>query len=309
MPVGLELAALRTGAALAGALPAAVSRSLGEGVAVAVGRASAPFSHGRARGGAMARRREMVARHLVRVCGSSLDGRRLERMVDAAFASYGRYWAECLRLPSLTPSEVVGGLESVGEEWLERALEQGRGAVVALPHLGGWDWGGAYLAVTGRPVSVVVEELDPPEVFEWFLSFRRSLGMEVIPAGPGAGAACLRALHANRVLCLICDRVVGGSRGVEVDLFGERTELPGGPALLALRTGAALLPAAAYFDRAGRHRAVLMPPMHLARRGRLSEDVRHGTQALARVLEDLIREAPTQWHLMQPNWPSDYVLG
>ena len=82
--------------------------------------------------------------------------------------------------------------------------------------------------------------------------------------------------------------------------------MPGGPATLALRSGADLLPTAVYF-RSGREgvRGVVRAPLDTARTGRLREDVARVTQDLARDFEVLIRAAPEQWHLMQPNWPSD----
>ncbi len=88
--------------------------------------------------------------------------------------------------------------------------------------------------------------------------------------------------------------------------FGERTRLPAGPVTLALRTGATVLPCAVYFgSRPEEHVGVFRPPLLIERRGRLREDVAMGTERLAREFEGLIRKAPTQWHLMQPNWPSD----
>ncbi len=93
--------------------------------------------------------------------------------------------------------------------------------------------------------------------------------------------------------------------GVEVEFFGERTTMPGGPAMLALRTGAPLVPAGVYFRPNGGHFAKIGPPMTVQREGRLRDDVARVTQELARRFEELIRLAPEQWHLMQPNWPSD----
>jgi phosphatidylinositol dimannoside acyltransferase len=155
-------------------------------------------------------------------------------------------------------------------------------------------------------MNVVVEQLEPADVFDWFVSLRERLGMRVIPAGSGAAAACAQALARNEVLCLPADRVVGGAASVEVSFFGERTRLPAGPVTLALRTGAAVLPCAVYFESgADDHLGVFLPPLVIERRGRLREDVAAGTEALAREFEGLIRRAPTQWHLMQPNWPSD----
>jgi KDO2-lipid IV(A) lauroyltransferase len=104
-------------------------------------------------------------------------------------------------------------------------------------------------------------------------------------------------------VCLLCDRFLEGS-SVEVDFFGERTLLPAGPATLALRTGAPLLPTAVYF-RGASHHGQVQPPIPATRTGSLRDDVQRVTQLLAIELERLIRLAPEQWHLLQPNWPSD----
>jgi phosphatidylinositol dimannoside acyltransferase len=151
----------------------------------------------------------------------------------------------------------------------------------------------------------VVEPLRPPALFEWFVGFRESLGMEVIPLGPDAGARVASAVRAGRITCLLCDRQIGDG-GVDVEFFGERTRLPAGPATLAMRTGAALIPVACYFEGDGVH-ALVRPPLDTARQGRIRDDVVRVTRALAGELEVLIRTAPTQWHLLQPNWPSDHV--
>src|SRR5690606_16758367 len=116
----------------------------------------------------------------------------------------------------------------------------------------------------------------------------------------------VQAIGRGDVVCLLSDRDISGT-GVEVEFFGERTTLPAGPATLAFRTGAPLIPCAVYFTDEGRH-CVLEPPMAVERRGKLRDDVARLTQELAHRLEDLIRRAPEQWHLMEPNWPSDAAL-
>ena len=105
-------------------------------------------------------------------------------------------------------------------------------------------------------------------------------------------------------MCLLCDRDLTGA-GITVDFFGEPTTVPGGPALLALRTGAALLPCGAYFTDGGGHVGKVGEPIPAVREGRLRDDVARVTTALIRRVEDLIRDAPEQWLMMQPNWPSD----
>jgi phosphatidylinositol dimannoside acyltransferase len=279
------------GAAVARSLPAPLARSLSRGAGLVYA-------------GATPERRELVARHLQRVYGDEIPPLKLAARVQESFGSYARYWAESLRLPGTDPATVEARMSWEGIDRLDAAIGAGNGAIVALPHLGGWEWGGLWLCQTGYPVTVVVEPLEPPDVFEWFAGFRRALGMEVVALGPDAAKAVLRALSANRTVCLLCDRDVGGS-GIEVEFFGERTRLPAGPVALGLRSGAPILPTAVYFLDHGGHLGAVGAPLQLERHGRFRDDVAAGTQELAHRLEELIRRAPTQWHLMQPNWPSD----
>ncbi|MGH9124463.1 MAG: phosphatidylinositol mannoside acyltransferase [Acidimicrobiales bacterium] len=291
----------RAGAAGAHALPPSLVGAIASSVATAVSHQAGS-----------ADRRRLVGRHLRRAVGPDLTGPALESAIDEAFGSYARYWAESLRLPGTRAEVIDDGMSWEGIGRISRAVADGRGAILALPHLGGWEWGGFWMATRGFAMTVVVEALEPPELFEWFAGFRRSLDMQVIPVGSGAAMAVVRALRSGGVVCLLCDRNIAGAGGVEVEFFGERTELPGGPATLAMRTGAALLPSAVYFDGPGhRHRAVVRPeivPRPLPK-GSSSADLRaevaRMTQVLAGDLEVFIRHAPTQWHLMQPNWPSD----
>ena len=278
---------------------AAVDRALPERMADAVARvASRAFC--RADGA----RRAQVERNLRRVYGEAMADDALHDAVRATFESYGRYWAESFRLPGTSAAERDARMYLEGAEHLDAAIEQHRGVIFALPHLGGWEWGGFWIAaVRKHQLSVVVEPLEPPSLFEWFKSLREQLGMHVIALGPDAGSEVVRALKADHIVCLLCDRAIGDG-GVETELFGERTLLPAGPATLALRTGAPLLPCAVYFD--GRsHHGLVRPALTVERQGRLREDVARITQDLARELEVLIRRAPDQWHLLQPNWPTD----
>ena len=191
-----------------------------------------------------------------------------------------------------------------GFEHIEAGLERGKGVIVALPHLGGWEWAGAAMALRGHRLLAVVEKIEPPELLAWFAEQRAAIGIDVVALGPDVSTTVLKALRDNRIVCLLCDRDIEGD-GVEVEFFGERTTLPGGPATLALRTGATLVPAAVYFRSGRDHEGVVRPPIPVERVGRLREDIARITQALAYELEQLIRVAPEQWHLLQPNWPSD----
>ncbi|MEX2100307.1 MAG: phosphatidylinositol mannoside acyltransferase [Acidimicrobiia bacterium] len=283
-------------------------RAGAEVVRVVPGAVVSPLAHGVAQlaPAVMRERRHQVERNLRRVYGPELDGIALQRAVTATFDSYGRYWYELFRLPNESPEWVQQHFRGLGEEHIADAIAAGRGAVVALPHLGSWDFAGAWLSGRGYQVSVVAEVLEPPELYEWFVETRRALGMRVVPLSANAAAEMLAALRHNEVICLLCDRDLTGD-GVEVEFFGERTTMPGGPALLALRSGAPLIPVGCYFRPDERGEARIGPPLPAERSGSIREDIARVTQALAHRFEELIRDAPEHWHLMQPNWPSDHV--
>lgn len=292
--VDLVTPAYKAAAALARVLPHSMAATGAQGLGRLVGRVAKD-------------RRAQVERNLRRV-DPSLSGRRLSRLVDETFVSYARYYEESFRLPGTSAADLDAGFQPDGWHRLDDALEQGKGAIMAMPHLGGWEWSGFWVTqVQGRGVTAVVEQLDPPELFEWFAELRRSFGFDIVALGPDAGTLTMRALRANHTLALLCDRDLAGA-GPEVEFFGERTTLPGGPATLALRSGAPLLPTAVYFDGPDRRRSVVLPALDTTRQGKLRDDVQRVTQDLAYALEDLIRRAPEQWHLLQPNWPSDTAI-
>lgn len=247
------------------------------------------------------RRRTMAIRHMTRALGSESE---VEAAAREAFAAYGRYWAEVLWV---RPRRIPRMLERIEVEGLERvraAQATGLGMIYVLPHIGNWEVAGAVARNLGLELIAVAEDLPNPRVARWFAQVRKSFGIDVVLAGGGAALMSTLAdgLRRGAAVALVTDRNIGDG-GVAVRFFGENTELPGGAAALAARTGVPVFPVAAYFRRGAGHRVVIEAPVEVpdGGPGRLAE----GTQRIARALEDLIRRDPTQWHILQPNWPSD----
>jgi len=248
----------------------------------------------------LAAKTDQLSRNLDRVVGPGGDTDRLARL---GIGSYGRYWAESFRIPDLDARRIDRGFSFEGYHHLLRALDHGIGPIIVLPHLGGWEWAAAWLArVQGHRVTAVVERLEPPEVFDWFVELRRAYGVNVVPLGPGAMGELTAAVKRGDVVCLVADRDIGGT-GVDLDFFGEPTSLPVGPALLARRTGAPLLPTAIYFR--GRQRVAVVADSIEARSGRGRDENLRLTRAVAGHFERFIAAAPEQWHVLEANWPSD----
>ncbi|MGH8927300.1 MAG: lysophospholipid acyltransferase family protein, partial [Acidimicrobiia bacterium] len=275
---------VRIGAGLLGLLPAKAARRLGE-------------LAGRIWYLAGGDRKRLAGRHMERVVGSSGVARGLTPKV---FQSYGRYWAETLWVRPRRIPGVDAGLEVVGLEHLRRAATEQAGAVIALPHLGNWEPAALAGQRVGIEIVAVAEKLANPWVTKWFTSLRKHFGITIVLAGRGSMRGIQAGIARGAAVCLLCDRDLS-SRGITTEFFGEETTLPAGPARLVLRTGAPLLLGACFFTPNG-HRLILQ---HLEVAPQSSPET--VTAMIARGLESLIRQAPEQWHLLQPNWPSDRV--
>ena len=125
----------------------------------------------------------------------------------------------------------------------------------------------------------------------------------VANAGIGNGNTSVTVGDAFAPASLVVPRGTGD--GIPVDFFGERTTLPAGPAMAAVRAGAPIIPVGCYFRPEGVEEAFIEAPLDTERRGPLRDDMARITQDLAHRFEAMIRRDPTHWHLLQPNWPSD----
>jgi KDO2-lipid IV(A) lauroyltransferase len=237
--------------------------------------------------------------HVLATPATPIDEALLELFVNRGFKSYGQYWAEGAKLPAIAKETIDDRFRiAEGLEHLLAAQERGKGIIIALPHVGSWEWGGSYLNSLGLGMTAVAEELNPPELFAWFKEKRESIGIRIEPLNEHAGSVLLSTLRAGGVVGLLCDRDIQGN-GIEVEFFGERVTVPAGPATLALRTGATLVAAACYSGPGRDHFAVVTPPVDSERTGKLREDVARVTQLVAHELEGLIRRAPEQWHVLE----------
>jgi len=245
---------------------------------------------------------EQLRRNLARVIGTTpaeVPG----SLMRASLSSYARYWREAFRLPSMNLSKVAARLDRVfiGAEKFAAAHAAGTGAVMALPHSGNWDMAGVWLAQNYGTFTTVAERLKPESLYDRFIEYRESLGFEVLPA-TGGDHPPMRILadrlRANRFVCLMADRDLSRA-GVQVQLFGEPTRLPAGPAKLAVETGAPLHPAHVFYD--GPDCVVQIDDAIDTSSG----DVEQITQALANRFAVNIAAHPQDWHMLQPLWLAD----
>jgi phosphatidylinositol dimannoside acyltransferase len=235
---------------------------------------------------------------------------RLAALSKAGMRSYMRYWTESFRLPSWSDERVSGGVEIKDIDTLFDGLAAGRGVVLALPHMANWDLAGAWLTRARKvPFTTVAERLRPETLYDRFVAYRESLGMEVLPHSGGSAFGTLaRRLRDGGLVCLVADRDLSSS-GVEVDFFGDTARMPAGPALLAQQTGALLMPVSLWFDGARLMRGRVFPAVDIPAAGTRAEKTSVMTQAVADAFAIGIAEHPEDWHMLQRLWLADLERG
>jgi phosphatidylinositol dimannoside acyltransferase len=235
--------------------------------------------------------------------GGRLSEAELDGLTARALSSYGRYWREAFRLPSLRSEWICAHTDTPGLEHVEKARRDGRPLVFALPHSGNWDAAGVWLVDwLGGPFMTVAERLKPESLYRRFLDYRETLGMRVVPltGGERPSSVVLREwLDGGGAACLLVDRNLGAA-GVPVTFFGRPTTMPGGAALLAEQSGAALIPAVCQFTPDG-WRVVFHPEVPLDGT-RLRDRVAGAMQSVADAFETSIATQPEDWHMLGRIW-------
>lgn len=242
--------------------------------------------------------------NLARVLGA-VSSEQLDEVTREGLRRYLRYWQEAFQLPSMSAEQISSIFDVVeGLDRLDAAMNSGTGAMIALPHMGNWDLAGAWATLRYGGLSTVAERLRPESLFDRFVAYRESLGMEVIALGDADVTSRLaRRLKEGRLVCLLADRDLLG-RGVRVSFFGEAASMPPGPAALSLLTGAPLMPVSTWHAD-GITRAHIHAPIVAPLADRRSEMVEVMTQQLADVFAAEIAKYPADWHMMQRLWHAD----
>ncbi|MBI2323361.1 MAG: lysophospholipid acyltransferase family protein [Chloroflexi bacterium] len=236
------------------------------------------------------RARAAVRSNLEIVAGRPSGARR-------AFVAQARHYLETFRILNLTPDRLLAMVDIEGWAHLAQAHARGKGVILASAHLGPVVLCGQILTARGLDVSVLVETKSG-EMGRLVDRARSAMGIKTIDTR--SAMAIARALVRGAVVGVLGDRAVTGV-GERVTFFGREALLPSGHVALALRTGAALVPAFASREGA-RLVARIEPELVLARTGDRDTDVRDGVRRWAAVLERVIARAPEQWSVFEPVW-------
>ncbi|HKY50224.1 MAG TPA: lysophospholipid acyltransferase family protein [Candidatus Limnocylindria bacterium] len=222
------------------------------------------------------------------------NGRGLVRRI---FVEQTRNYVEIFAIPRLDKKRFLAEIRTDGWEHVAHAYDRGKGVIFASAHLGPVSVVGQMLLAHGYPVALPIEA-ERSEFQRAVNRARGGAGLQLIRTDSSRGI--FRVLREGKMLGILADRAVTGV-GQRVEFFGREALLPSAPVVLALRTGATLLPAFA-----GRNDGILTasfePPIEIPNTGDRDADVREGVQRFARVLETYVRRAPDQWTVFEDFW-------
>ena len=232
-----------------------------------------------------------------------LDNAQLEFLVNAGMRSYLRYWCDTFRFPAWSKERLLSTTVCENESFLRDPIAEKRGCIVALPHAGNWDHAGAYFCATGIPLTTVAEHLKPEKLFRKFLEYRTAIGMEVLDLDSRSIAVLSQRLRSGKLVALVADRDLS-KNGIPVNFFGTGGQMPAGPALLAIQTGADLITAFVKYEEVG-IRIIFGEAIAVPETGSIQEKAAVMTQVIADRFAEQLAVHTVDWHMLQRIWRDD----
>ena len=221
--------------------------------------------------------------------------------------NYVKYWIETVWLSQEGyMSQIYDHVEIVNEEEVIKLNKNFNSFIIALPHVGNWEFAIPMGEKLNLNLLAVAEPLQDTKILDWFTDLREGLGCEIILGGKGQNTfnKLLDRISEGYHVCLLADRHVGRS-GVGVEFFNNMAAFPKGPVALSLETQVPIIPATfLHIDR--KYKLVFGKPFIVPHFENDAQSIQHGLKVLSKEMEKLILLDPNQWHSIQPVWTSEY---
>lgn len=244
-------------------------------------------------------RRLYIAQTFATVLGTAGPTVRARRLARASILNYGRMAMDFLAARRMSDAEILAWARPLHLEHFEAARADGRGIIMALPHLGSWDVAAAFAQAYGCALTVVTEN-------DWaarLVAGSRNDHKVTLAPRDGSLRVLFRALARGGCVAMLCDVAPPGVQTITVPFFGRPAYFPLGPARLAQRTGAPILVVGSVRRPDHRYVLDLEPPIRVDPTLPPDEAIRAATAAMVAGFERLIATYPEQWYPYRPVWP------
>jgi KDO2-lipid IV(A) lauroyltransferase len=246
--------------------------------------------------------RKVALENLHTAFGEEKPEREIYAIAQRTFQNLGMMVIEFFRIPGLDREDFKEKVSVEGLDEALRLLEKKKGALLLIGHFGNWELMGLMSKVIGNPIMVIAKPMKKNKWVDQFITkIRNAAGLEVI-SNVKASRKVMRALSQNRVVGILIDQRAKRSEGIWADFFGRKAPTTPGLAVLAMKTGAPVLPVFMVRNGFQKHRLLIKEPLELIHTGNIKKDVEANTQLFNQTLESMIRQYPDQWFWVHQRW-------
>jgi KDO2-lipid IV(A) lauroyltransferase len=228
------------------------------------------------------------------------SSREIHRIRRWMFRNFAKYLVDFFRYEKLDNEYIKNNIHIENLHYFDEVLKKGKGGIILSAHIGNWELGAVVVALSGYSLWAVALEHKHKKVTDFFDSQRMSKGVNVIALGK-AVRQCLSRLNENRIIALVGDRDFTG-KGTVTEFFGKSAHFPEGPAALALKTGASIVPCFMVRNPDDSFTLRIEKPIELISRGDKEEDIKRCMREYVKIFENYIYKYPEQWYLFRKFW-------
>lgn len=245
------------------------------------------------------KQRERAVRQMMQ--GLSISEKKARKIVRASFVNLAQNMLEILYMPKLNRENLHEYIEIEHLERLKDALAEGHGVVVLTGHIGTWEWLSAAFSLSGLPVTAIAKTQPNAEYSRVLDDLRATIGAEIFSRGTSELLAAGRALKNGKILGFLADQDAGPG-GAFIEFLGKMAATPLGPAVFSRKFRAPVVPAFILRRPDGKHTVRVYERMEYVDTGDTEKDLYDLTVRMTRLMEEVIRENPTQWLWFQKRW-------
>jgi len=257
----------------------------------------------------MGETRASVRKNIEGVSRGRWSKEKVDILTRKTFQNYGQYLLDYMVMHRLRPSNKERWVEEeVGEDYMMEALRSGKGAICITPHLGNWEIGGLLLSFRGGKLNVLTLEERDLNTKSFREEMRKGKGIKILyidpkDDSPMAILDAVKALRRNEIVAMLGDRIES-QKTMVFDFFCKETPFPIGVAVLAVATGAPVLPVFVVMERSRKYRGIIEAPIHFSTISRENREVviRKGMEKLIKKFEEYIEKYPDQWYNFYSYW-------
>jgi KDO2-lipid IV(A) lauroyltransferase len=231
--------------------------------------------------------------------GLAVTPQTAEKLAKASTTRFGRMIVEVFYQDKLTRDSVNALVAFRGREYLDAALAEGKGCILATAHTGNWEMMSAALSLNGYPLAAIAQKQHNEQMDRFINEQRRAPGAEIVYRSEVRDM--VRLLDRGKIIGLLMDQDAH-QKGVFVPFFGRLASTPAGPAAIARLRGAPIIPAFIHEVASGKHEIIIHPAVRVEKTADRDADIYAATLQLTTIVEAHIRQYPSEWFCLHNRW-------